>query len=233
MEEKFKYKDTILKVKSDLDLVNEVEQVLITAYQELGEYITSNPNFRSSLEHLELDENAPKIVRDMLEAGELFNVGPMATVAGKFSEIIVDECIKKGANWAIVENGGDICLYGDKKFLISMHAGKSPLSDKFGLDINPGKRKYGICTSSSSVGHSISLGDADAVTVLGPSSAITDAAATAVANEVKGDVDENAIDRGIEFSKKFIKQGCIDGVLIMKGENIGKIGKIPRIVELK
>lgn len=233
MEEKFHYKDSILRIKSDADVEREVEEILVKAYQEVEKYIVSNPSFRTSLEPLMLDENAPKIVRDMIKAGNLFKVGPMAAVAGAFSEMVVDESVKRGAKWVIVENGGDISLYGDKKFVISLHAGKSPLSDKLGLEINPRNKKYSICTSSSSVGHSISLGNADAVSVLAPSATIADAAATAIANEVKGESDENAVNRGIEFSKEFIKQGHIDGILIIKGKKIGKVGKLSKLVSLE
>jgi ApbE superfamily uncharacterized protein (UPF0280 family) len=63
------------------------------------------------------------------------------------------------------------------------------------------------------------------VTVFAKSTAVADAFATAIANEV----DE--IEEGLEFARKFTGRD-IDGVVIVQGENIAKAGKIPELVKL-
>ena len=220
--EEFEYKDTILKVKADRDIGDLVRKFIVEKRQELESYIARNPEFQSSFEPIDV-RDAPEIVKILADAGKRASVGPMAAVAGTVSELIVKEAVKRGVGWIIVENGGDICVYGDREFTISIFAGKSTLSNKLGFTINPGKRTYGICTSSASVGHSISLGKADAVTVFARSTPVADAFATAIANRV----DE--IRDGLDYAKEFIG-GEIDGVVIIKGEEIGKIGKIAEIV---
>ncbi len=52
------------------------------------------------------------------------------------------------------------------------------------LKIRAGQTPLGVCTSSGTVGHSISFGKADAVCVTAPSAALADAAATAVCNRI-------------------------------------------------
>jgi len=224
-EEDFEYKDTILKVKCSRDISDLVKKFIVKKRQELDAYIARDPSFRTSFEPIKLKTGAPGIAKNMAAAAEKAGVGPMAAVAGAVAELLVDEAVTEGVKWVIVENGGDICLYGNHDFVISIYAGKSPLSGKIGFAINPSKKKYGVCTSSASVGHSISLGKSDSVTVFAKNTAVADAFATAIGNHVK------EVEDGIKFAKKFVGK-YIDGALIIKGEKIGKIGNIPELLKL-
>jgi len=220
MQEEFEFKDTILKVKCDRDISDLVKQFIVEKRQELENHISLNPEFQSSFEPLE--ESGPEIARIMARASKKAGIGPMGAVAGTVSELLVKE-VQDKLDWILVENGGDICIYGNHDFDIAIYAGDSPLSNKLGISLNP-KDTYGICTSSASVGHSISLGKADSVTVFAKSTPMADAFATAIANKV----DE--IQEGLDFAEKHLDE--IDGVLIIKGEKIGKIGKIPELLKL-
>ena len=92
----------------------------------------------------------------------------------------------------IVENGGDIFLKIDQPATVALFAGKSPLSHRVGLRIDPAWSPLGVCTSSGTVGHSLSFGRADAACVVAPGAALADAAATALGNRVQ---DPGAIAR--------------------------------------
>jgi hypothetical protein len=224
-EERFEYLDTILNIRCDRDIGDLVRPFIVEKRQELESYILKDPNFQTSFEPVDVDNSAPEIVRIMAKASEKAGVGPMAAVAGTVSELIVNEAIENNIEWIIVENGGDICLYGDHEFTISIYAGKSPLSEKIGFSINPGRNSYGICSSSGFVGHSISLGKSDSVTVFAKETPIADSFATAIANMV----DE--IEAGLSFARAFIGRH-IDGVVIVRGEKIAKVGRIPELVKL-
>lgn len=78
----------------------------------------------------------------------------------------------------------------------------------------------GICTSSGTVGHSLSYGKADAVIVLSKSAALADAAATAIGNLI---IQPDDIPSGIEFA-----QGIdgLSGVVIIQGDKMGLWGKV-------
>ena len=78
----------------------------------------------------------------------------------------------------------------------------------------------GICTSSGTVGHSLSFGRADAVCVVSKSSTMADAAATAIGNMVKGKGDiRAALMKGLEI------EGVL-GVLVIVGDQFGVIGEM-------
>ncbi|MFC1927875.1 UPF0280 family protein, partial [Chloroflexota bacterium] len=86
--------------------------------------------------------------------------------------------------------------------------------------ITPRETPLGICTSSGTVGHSLSLGSADAVIVLSPSTALADAAATALCNVVKTPDD---IPQAIERAQSI--EG-LRGLVIIVGDNMGVWGKV-------
>jgi Uncharacterized conserved protein len=78
----------------------------------------------------------------------------------------------------------------------------------------------GVCTSSGTVGPSLSFGKADAVTIVSPSTALADSVATAVGNRVKKADD-------ISFSLKVAESlPGIKGVIIIVGEKMGVWGNI-------
>ena len=112
-----------------------------------------------------------------------------------------------------------------KTRLIGIYADKSPLTGKVALEIKPGETPLGICTSSGTVGHSLSLGTADAVIVLSHSTALADAAATAIGNSIKTAED---IATAIERAK--IING-LTGVVVIKDDKIGMWGKM-KIISL-
>lgn len=95
-----------------------------------------------------------------------------------------------------------------------------PLSFKVALKVKPVDMPVGICTSSATVGPSVSLGRADAVCVLSASATLADAAATAIGNMVKKDTDiQGALEKGMEIPG-------VRGALVIVGKKIGLIGAI-------
>ena len=91
------------------------------------------------------------------------------------------------------------------------------------------KTPLGICTSSGTVGHSISFGRADAVTVFASEASVADAHATSIANHAFGYVDDEAVENCLEIADHF--RDHFQGVLVVVGEVAGTVGKIPALVE--
>ena len=113
-------------------------------------------------------------------------ITPMAAVAGSVADEILGAMLNEGSlDRAYVNNGGDIALHLSQceQFTI----GLMDRPDQFGLMrtmvIDAGDPSRGVATSGRH-GRSFSLGIADAVTVLGRTAAIADAAATIIANAV-------------------------------------------------
>ena len=98
----------------------------------------------------------------------------MASVAGAIAELVGRE-LSNFSDDIIIENGGDIFIKTTRPRIIAIYASDSPLSGKIGIEIDAGETPCGICTSSGSVGHSLSFGKADAVTIIAPSAALADA----------------------------------------------------------
>ena len=143
----------------------------------------------------------------------------MASVAGAIAEFVGNDLLDFSPE-IIVENGGDIYLKSLKKRLIGIYAGESPLSGKVELEIDGQDTPLGVCTSSGTVGHSLSYGKADAVVVLSKSAALADAAATAIGNLI---VQPEDIQSGIDFAKRV--EG-LKGLLIIKDDKVGFWGEI-------
>jgi len=167
----------------------------------LNNYNKLNNKFFSSLTPLPLNDSAETEISSMLKAGIIADVGPMAAVAGLTSETVGKRLLEKFyVKEIVVENGGDIWTSVKEPLLVEILAGNSPLSGKLALNIPPEKTPLGICTSSGTVGHSLSFGKADAVVVCAHDAAIADAFATAAGNIVKTESD---IEKALEFTSQF------------------------------
>jgi ApbE superfamily uncharacterized protein (UPF0280 family) len=143
----------------------------------------------------------------------------MAAVAGAIAEAVGKDLLAHTPE-VIVENGGDIFMKILRPRLVGVFAGESPFTGKIALEINPEETPLGVCTSSGTVGHSLSLGAADAVIVLSRSTALADAAATAIGNRV-GDADD--IDVAIEQAQAI---DGLAGVVVIKGDKMGMWGSV-------
>jgi ApbE superfamily uncharacterized protein (UPF0280 family) len=158
----------------------------------------------------------------MIKAAAAADVGPMAAVAGAIAEYVGRDLLDAGEPEVMVENGGDIFLKRDKECVASIFAGQSPLNQKVGIRIPSPLMPIGLCTSSGTVGHSLSLGKADSVTVLAPSALLADAAATRLGNEVKAG-DQRSINETLAVARAI--PGIL-GVVIICGKNLGVWGEI-------
>jgi ApbE superfamily uncharacterized protein (UPF0280 family) len=186
-------------------------------------YIRYHPKFLTSLVPYEQDYFAPDIVRDMIAAGEKARVGPMASIAGAIAEHVGRDVLAAGSRNVIVENGGDIFLNSEQDVTVGVYAGESSLSCKVRLLVRKEKMPLGVCTSSGTVGHSLSFGKADAVSVLSKSTSLADAAATAIGNIVSSRDD---IYRAFEWG--FRISGVL-GILIIVDEQLAAQGMIELI----
>jgi len=212
-------KETDLYIRASTNLKRKALKLVLKYRRILERYIERHPSFLTSLEPLSTGDDAPHIIKLMSESAKKVGVGPMASVAGAVAEFVGNELLAFSPE-VIIENGGDIFLKSLRKRLIGIYAGKSTLSGKIGLEIDGEDTPLGICTSSGTVGHSLSYGKADAVTVLSKSATLADAAATAIGNLI---VESSDIPRGIDFAKGI--EGLL-GVIIIKDDNLGLWGKV-------
>ncbi|HHV18724.1 MAG TPA: UPF0280 family protein [Thermoanaerobacterales bacterium] len=208
-----------LQIFSECYLENEARMQLKKYRNEIFEYIEVHPEFLTSLVPLVPKNDAPKIVKHMCFAAETAGVGPMAAVAGALSQY-VGTALAEYTDEIIIENGGDIYMKNKTDKHVLIYAGNSPLSNKIALLV-PGENKpIGVCTSSGTVGHSLSFGKADAVVVISKDVLLADAAATAVCNGVKG-IDD--LELGLNFAKSI---PGIEGIVVIIRDKLGAWGNV-------
>lgn len=211
--------ETDLHIHADNVSSDEIKGFVIQQRSYLNGYIQRYPDFIQTLQPWPTDPLSPPVVRQMIDAGQKAGVGPMAAVAGAIAEQVGYYLLKKN-NDVIIENGGDVFIRSQKPLTVAVFAGHSPLSLKIGLQIDGSDEPMAVCTSSGSVGHSLSKGSADAVCILSQSCALADAVATAVGNRVLNAEDINT---AIHWGRKI--KG-VDGILVIVKDKLGLWGKI-------
>ncbi len=181
-------KETDLWVSAGQSLEKETRDLIFNYRHQLESYINSHPDFLTTLQSYPEDPYAPPIVREMIKVSTGIGVGPMATVAGAIAQFVAKGLLQV-TDQVIVENGGDIFLRVNRQITASIFAGKSPLSEKVGLMIPIRQMPLGICSSSGTVGHSLSMGVANVVCLIPSPAVLADGAATALGNRIKSKKD--------------------------------------------
>lgn len=210
--------DLLISAKTDLSI--RAREAVLNYREDIRSYIKKNKDFLMSLEPIDIDGSAPRIVKAMADAGKKAFVGPMTAVAGAIAEFVGRDLLAY-TDEVIVENGGDVFVKTSVKRILGIYAGEnSPFSGKLAIEISPSQTGLGICTSSGTVSHSLSFGKADAALVLSDDTALADAVATAMGNIVK---DKDCIEKGIDFAKSI---DGIKGALIIARDKLGSWGDI-------
>jgi ApbE superfamily uncharacterized protein (UPF0280 family) len=192
----------------------------------LEEYIQTNPSFLHSFEPVPVDDG-PEVARLMAEASVKAGVGPMAAVAGVLADLAVEDMIGDGCRVAVVENGGEVSAVSDEPVDVALAAGDAPLSREMGFRLK--NFPIGVATSSGLYSHAFSFGEAEAVTVFAVDAGVADAAATAVANLIKGDDIRGVIREGID---RALNIDGVKGVFILYRGVVGKAGQVPELIKV-
>lgn len=212
-------RETDLFIRADRDLSRQAASLIRDARREVEDYARAHPDFLTSLSPPPIRPEAKGPPLEMLRAAAKYQVGPMAAVAGAIAEH-VGRGLMKYSSRVIIENGGDIFMKIDRPAVLRVYCGeKSPFGEGPLIEVGGGD-PIGVCTSSGVVGHSLSMGKADAVTAVAHSAALADAAATSIANRIKIPED---IPRVLEDEKK---RGILRGLFVVKSDTLGAWGAI-------
>lgn len=171
--------------------------MLVDLRRSMDAYLLMDPGYKTALTPYDAGLEAPEILKSMSGVSHKTGIGPMSAVAGAVALKVAGFLKSRyDVNEVIVENGGDIYAQASTDMDISVFAGQSPLSEKIGLHIPAGSFPLGICTSSGTVGPSLSLGRADAVMIVCKDVMLADSYATAMANRIQSVNDlQPVIDR--------------------------------------
>ena len=210
--------ETDLWVTGQKDLSGEILQYVQKLRTDIKNHARTHPGFISALKPLENQADGPEIVTRMSNASALLDIGPMASVAGGIAQMVAEKFSRQSPE-LVVENGGDIYMYSSRERTVGLLAepGEGVL---LGLRIPPDKFPCALCSSSSRIGHSLSLGEGDLVAVMAPDGCIADAAATALANRLKG---KKGLNKMLAYAQTLQEIG-ISGVFGQKDGEIGAWG---------
>jgi len=208
-----------LYVKALASLEKETERLIRECRNQIEWSIARRPEFLKSLVPIEEDPADFPVAARMIRAGKKAGTGPMAAVAGAVAEF-VGRALLDWSPEVIIENGGDIFLQVARPVVVGVFCGCSPFSGQLGIKVEPTPIPLGICTSSAKVGPSLSLGNADAATIVAKDTALADAVATGLGNRVKHPGD---LKSAVEWAMSI---PGVDAALAVAGEKIAAKGDL-------
>lgn len=211
--------ETDLLIQADRNLAGVSRELILRFRGHIENYIALHGEFARTLSPWPLTGPMPIIVGEMVSAAKAAGVGPMAAVAGAVAQQVGQGLLAHSPE-VVVENGGDLFVKLEKPVTVGIYAGDSPLSMRVGIRIDSRDKPVAVCTSSGTVGHSLSLGVADAATVIADSGSLADAAATAIGNRVDSPA---AVGRAIEWGQTI--RG-VRGMVVVCGETMGVWGAV-------
>lgn len=153
---------------------------LISIRTQLLSYGKKHLEFLGSLKPVSTDILSPLIVKEMADASKTVGVGPMAGVAGGVNKFMGKKLMELGFPHFTIENGGDVFVSSNKPLTSAIIVGNPELDGKVGIEVPEGK--WGLCSSSSKIGHSLSFGNTQISTALAVNPIVADCAATLLGN---------------------------------------------------
>ncbi|MDR3206570.1 MAG: UPF0280 family protein [Candidatus Methanoplasma sp.] len=218
----FEVKETAVAICSEERYIRIAEEAIFEARRAVELKIVQDPFFGITYDPYPPSKDEHPLVAGMCRASVSAGVGPMAAVAGAISEYAVSAMASNGAEYAVVDNGGDIAFLNDRPLRVGLFAGSG--SPHVCAVVEPSDRIRGICSSSGEIGPSVSFGRSRICTVMCGDAALADACATLFGNLVTG---EDAVGPASE-------RVCgIPGVvwcLTFCGDAVASCGRLPPIV---
>ncbi|MDR2866542.1 MAG: UPF0280 family protein [Methanomassiliicoccaceae archaeon] len=202
--------------------VKAAKEAIFDAREQIERKISQDRYFQTTYEPYIASPYDGHVVKRMCGASILADVGPMAAVAGAIAEHAVERMMREGAEYAIVDNGGDIALISDRDVRIGMYADVN--GHRLSLLVPPSRNILGICSSSGSVGPSVSFGRSDISTVISNDVSLADACATALGNMVK---ERSGM---AEHLEKICSIKGIIGCLAYCDSSLAVCGDVPELV---
>lgn len=208
-----------LYVKAHSVLEKETEELIRRCRGQIEAAIARRAEFLKSLAPIEEDPADGPVPLQMIRAGKRAGTGPMAAVAGAVAEFVGRALLQMSPE-VIVENGGDIFLMVAQPVVVGLFAGASPFNNRVGIKLEPTAIPLGVCTSSGTVGPSMSFGIADCATIISRDVSLADAVASGLGNRIQGPSD---LGRAVEWAMNI---PGVDGALAILGEKMAALGDV-------
>jgi ApbE superfamily uncharacterized protein (UPF0280 family) len=204
--------DLTLHIQAGTDFNEESRAAALSFWEQLHAYTLRNPAIRTSKRPMEVPEDAPGIVREMIAASGRAGVGPMFSFQGAVTDH-VGRFLARDMDQVTVNCGGDFFILARKRQKLTIHT--RPDGGGIAVVVQPSKTGVGVATS---LGRSAAA--VDGLAVLAESCMLADAAAAGVRAIVpKPD--------GFHLALTYLRKvpGVRGGVLV-DGDRIGVAGGV-------
>jgi ApbE superfamily uncharacterized protein (UPF0280 family) len=189
------------------ELREELLNHLIAVRSQILAWGEKQGEFLTSLEPVAVPPFAPKVVREMAERAEAVGVGPMAGVAGAVNLSLAEKLRSLGVGRFLLENGGDLFVSLNRPTVVALLPPKGRAG--LGLELPPGS--WGVSTSSSYIGHSLSFGRTQLATALCPSPVLSDCCATYLGNS-------RSVEEAKERAERLFRELSVSSVVLIDGK---------------
>lgn len=207
-----------LYIKALKTLEREAHDLVVEARVQVELEIQRRPEFLSSLTPIPELGDEKFAAQRMLKAARKAGIGPMAAVAGAVAEY-VGRGLMNYSEEVMIENGGDIFMRVYDETIVGIVAPGSPFSGKLGLRIPPCPLPIGVCSSSATVGPSLSKGSADCAMVISKDTPLADAVATAMGNRIHEEKDlQTAVEWALSINGVSAALAIIGDKIAVKGD---------------
>ncbi|HIH01597.1 TPA: UPF0280 family protein [Thermoplasmata archaeon] len=223
---RFEIGETAVTIAADSRHIPRAVEAIATTRAAIERQISADPFFLTTFDPYDPERATSAVTRRMCDAAASAGVGPMATVAGIVAQEALEAMTDDGCEHGWVDNGGDIALILDRETTVEVFHGQGRDS-AFGLVVGPSDGIIGVCSSSATLGHSISLGAADVSVAVADSAPLADAIATAICNRVR-----TREDLATCFDEARLIDGFTGGIVVL-GEDTALAGRVPRMVEVE
>lgn len=222
MRYQLRYRESIITLVCDGGLLEPAYDTLFEARESIERKIETDPFFGITYDPYPPSDSDVPLIRRMCEASVLSGVGPMAGVAGAVAVSIAERLMGLGSSKVIVENGGDIAIYSPEPSAIGIFA-DHPTFRNMAFMVSC-DHITGICSSSRTVGPSVSLGNSSISTVFSDDVILADCCATALGNLV---TDTDALGPAVE---RISSVDNVSGCMACCGGSVAMLGEIPEMV---
>jgi hypothetical protein len=204
--------DMVLHITAASDLNEESRAAALSFWEQLHAYTLRNPAIRTSKRPIEIPDDAPEIVREMVVAASKAGVGPMYSFQGALADH-VGRFLARDLDAVSVNCGGDFFILARKRQKLTIHT--RPDGSGFAVVVAPRKGGVGISTTIGRGRVAV-----DGLAVLAESCMLADAAAAGVQAILP---KEGGFRLALTYLKKV--PGVLGGVVV-QGDRIGVAGGV-------
>jgi ApbE superfamily uncharacterized protein (UPF0280 family) len=218
--------ETAATIAADRMFLESAVEAIKSTRAHIERQIRHDRFFLTTLEPYDPEPECTRVIKRMCAASAAVGVGPLATVAGVIAQEALEAMVAMGCTHGWVDNGGDIALVLEKPANLEIFS--DPESrNAYALELGPTDGTIGICTSSGTLGHSVSFGSASVALAIADDAVLADALATAIGNSV---TDKESLGACYDRFKSI--DGFRAGLAMIDGD-VSMHGNCPRIVEVE